>query len=85
VKGFEGITARHAAEIVANIFRNKDPSRADYSYWYVKWSGEWEGGRLLNEIPEDLKPCLRKIKQLIETHPWVASIVDGDFDIIKVL
>jgi len=83
--GFEPITARHASEIIARIFRKKDVRKSNYEYWYTKWCGDWEGGRLLNEIPKELKPGLQKMKELIEAHPWVQAIEDEDFDIIKEL
>ena len=77
--GFEGITTRHAAEVVASLFPSGD--EADPDYWYGLWNGEWEAYAIL-ENPERLTNTLQRIRDAIESHPWVAALEDEDWELL---
>lgn len=82
--GFAPITARHAAEVVANIFRSdKEKCKADF--WYMKWCDDWDGFELLEDLPKELIPGLQEVRNKIESHPWVDNLEDDDWDIIESL
>jgi hypothetical protein len=56
---------------------------SDYVHWYWKWNGEWAAYAILENVPPELIPRLRIIKELMEAHPWVEKLVDEDWTIIE--
>ena len=78
-RGFEGITSRHAAEVVASLFLS-DPLR-NYVHWYWKWNAEWDANRLLDNRPPELLPTLLTVRARLESHPWVARVENEDWEL----
>ena len=74
ITGFEGIATRHAAEVVAKLFTDKP--RTDPGYWYWKWNADWDAYAILESVPTEMAPRLRRAQQLIESHPWVDKLED---------
>lgn len=83
VKGFEGITSRHIAEVAASLFSVGD--KADPDYWYHRWNDDFMGYAVLENIPDRLKSRLRRIKDAIELHPWVEQLENDDWEILAQL
>jgi hypothetical protein len=76
---FEGITTRHAAEVVASLYPTGE--KKDYYYWYYLWNSEWNAyGILENPTADDLKR-LNAMQQRFEAHPWIEKIEDDDWEI----
>src|SRR5690606_16972811 len=69
VKGFEGITTSHAAEVAASLFDSGE--KADPGYWYELWNGDWQAYAILENPSPELMPALIRMKDIIESHRWV--------------
>ena len=80
VRGFEGVTTRHAAEVAASLFSSGHAS--DPNYWYKLWNGAWDAYGILENPPDRLAPTLRRIRTAIESHPWVERLADEDWEIL---
>lgn len=83
VKGFAEITSRHAAEVVSKLFTSG--AESDYTYWYWHWNGDWNPYDILASPPDQLLPTLRRIRETIESHPWIEKIVDEDWNLLSKL
>lgn len=76
----EGITTRDAASVAAALFDSG--SRSDYFHWYYVWNSDWQAYRLLEELPADLRHPVRRMRDKIESHPWVRCLVNDDWDLL---
>ena len=76
----EPITTRHAARVIASLWRGSNDPRSDYFYWYRLWNGEWKGYAHLERISaEDAERC-RELKYCLEKHPVVEEIVPCEWN-----
>jgi hypothetical protein len=79
-KGFQGITTRHAAEVVASLFPSGE--KKDPSFWYFLWNGDWNAyGILENPTPDDLRG-FKEMQRRFESHPWVEKLENDDWEIL---
>jgi hypothetical protein len=80
VRGFEGITTRHAAEVVASLFGSGDKS--DPGYWHDLWNGGWQAYAILENPPWHIIPMLLRMRDTLESHPWVERLDNEDWEIL---
>jgi hypothetical protein len=72
------VTQRHAAEIIAVLYRDRakkrDDHRASYEHWYWKWNTDWGSyGREERFTAEDRRR-LEELQSQLEAHPWVLEL-----------
>lgn len=83
-KGFAEITSRDAAEVVASLFSSGPESHL--GYWYeLLWGGDRTPYSIIDNPPDQLLPTLRKIKNILESHPWVEKLEDEDWELLTKL
>ena len=83
VAGLAPITAGHAADLVARLFRSGERSHG--VRWSSKFFGEWAAYELLADLPDRLEPAVARVRDQLESHPWVDRLVDDDWDVLASL
>jgi hypothetical protein len=81
IKGFEGITTRHAADVVASLFHSGDEASAHF--WYHKWNSDWRAYEILENPSVEVKMKVKRIQWFFEAHPWVERIEDEDWTLLS--
>jgi hypothetical protein len=71
------ITQRHAASVIAALWQRRDDERAKYVYWYRQFNTRTPY-EVLDDVPEEMKADLVKLRALLAADPRVAAVVEED-------
>lgn len=70
-------TQRGAAEIIATLWPDRHDERAGYVYWYWQYNTRTPY-EVLDAVPEELRPRLLKLRDLLTRDPRVVTVVEED-------
>lgn len=71
-------TQRDCSAALASVWAGTKDPRADYTYWYIRWNGEWGSYGHAHALTEEESARLEILKGLIEKHPFVRRLVPDD-------
>jgi hypothetical protein len=75
---FEPITANHASEALASLWKGIRDPRNSAHFWARQWNFEWSGFERLQSINAEDAARAAQLKAKIEEHPIVRVIVPVD-------
>jgi hypothetical protein len=71
-------TQRGCAEALASLWRGAADERADYTYWYWRWSTDWGSYQAAENLSAADRERLRELMAVLERHPFVTRFVLED-------
>jgi hypothetical protein len=74
----EPITANHAAEAIASLWKGIRNPRNSAHFWVHVWNMEWNGYARLECVPENDATGSAELKKQLEKHPIIQEIVPAD-------
>lgn len=72
------ITQRGCAEALASVWAGSDDDRANYTYWYYRWNGEWGSYQHASNLSEAESARLAELAAQLNEHPFVKEFVPED-------
>src|SRR5262245_49611060 len=72
------ITQRHCSQALASVWRGSGDPRGHYTYWYLRWNGEWGSYGHAENLSEEEQIRLRELTEKLEAHPFVRRLIPED-------
>jgi hypothetical protein len=69
---------RHAAHVIACLWKGIPDPRNSYAFWYMMFNTSWGGYGRLERVTSDDALRAREIKQIIEGHPLIKEVVPDE-------
>ncbi len=70
-------TQRGAAQVIADLWPNREDERAGYIFWYSLYNTRTPF-EVLEAVPRDLMPQLVRLRNTLAQDPRVAAVVEED-------
>ena len=64
-------TQRGVSEALASVWAGTDDKRANSTYWYFRWNGEWGSYGHAERLSPEEKERFDELRTQIECHPFV--------------